>query len=203
MIAYLKGLLLEKSADRVVVEVNDIGYEVLIPFSTYYELGEPGDSVSLRIYTHVKEDVLSLYGFLARKEKKLFTQLIQVSGIGPKLAIAILSGLPVDELTQALMDHDVVKLHGIPGVGKKTAERLVLELKDKVLVWFPELGESPVSSGSGAVQADVVSALVNLGYAKNTAEQAVTRAKEEGSEDGSEDGFEELLKRSLRKLRSR
>jgi Holliday junction DNA helicase RuvA len=106
MIAHLKGLLLEKSADRVVVEVNDIGYEVLIPFSTYYELGETGDTVSLRIYTYVKEDVLSLYGFLARKEKKLFTQLIQVSGIGPKLAIAILSGLPVDELTQALMEHD-------------------------------------------------------------------------------------------------
>ena len=197
MIAHLKGLLLEKSADRLVVEINDIGYEVLIPFSTYYELGEVGDTVSLRIYTHVREDVLSLYGFLSRKEKKLFTQLIQVSGIGPKLGITILSGLPVDEFTQALMDQDVVKLYGIPGVGKKTAERLVLEMKDKVLDWFPELEDSPVSSGSGSVQADVVSALVNLGYARNTAERAVAKARE----DGSIDTFETLLKGSLRKVR--
>lgn len=197
MIAHLKGLLLEKSADRLVVEINDIGYEVLIPFSTYYELGEVGDTVSLRIYTHVREDVLSLYGFLSRKEKKLFTQLIQVSGIGPKLGITILSGLPVDEFTQALMDQDVVKLYGIPGVGKKTAERLVLEMKDKVLDWFPELEDSPDSSGSGSVQADVVSALVNLGYARNTAERAVAKARE----DGSIDTFETLLKGSLRKVR--
>ena len=201
MIAHLKGLLLEKSADRLVVEINDIGYEVLIPFSTYYELGEVGDTVSLRIYTHVREDVLSLYGFLSRKEKKLFTQLIQVSGIGPKLGITILSGLPVDEFTQALMDQDVVKLYGIPGVGKKTAERLVLEMKDKVLDWFPELEDSPVSSGSGSVQADVVSALVNLGYARNTAERAVAKAREDGSIDGSIDTFETLLKGSLRKVR--
>ncbi|MEE2838891.1 MAG: Holliday junction branch migration protein RuvA [Acidobacteriota bacterium] len=197
MIAHLKGLLLEKSADRLVVEINDIGYEVLIPFSTYYELGEVGDTVSLRIYTHVREDVLSLYGFLSRKEKKLFTQLIQVSGIGPKLGITILSGLPVDEFTQALMDQDVVKLYGIPGVGKKTAERLVLEMKDKVRDWFPELEDSLDSSGSGSVQADVVSALVNLGYARNTAERAVAKARE----DGSIDTFETLLKGSLRKVR--
>lgn len=199
MIAHLKGLLLEKSADRLVVEINDIGYEVLIPFSTYYELGEVGDTVSLRIYTHVREDVLSLYGFLSRKEKELFTQLIQVSGIGPKLGITILSGLPVDEFTQALMDQDVVKLYGIPGVGKKTAERLVLEMKDKVLDWFPELEDSSVSSASGSVQADVVSALVNLGYARNTAERAVAKARE----DGSIDSFEKLLKGSLRKVRGR
>ena len=199
MIAHLKGLLLEKSADRLVVEINDIGYEVLIPFSTYYELGEVGDTVSLRIYTHVREDVLSLYGFLSRKEKKLFTQLIQVSGIGPKLGITILSGLPVDEFTQALMDQDVVKLYGIPGVGKKTAERLVLEMKDKVLDSFPELEDSPDSSGSGSVQADVVSALVNLGYARNTAERAVAKARE----DGSIDTFETLLKGSLRKVRGK
>ncbi|MEE8348043.1 MAG: Holliday junction branch migration protein RuvA [Acidobacteriota bacterium] len=199
MIAHLRGLLLEKSADRLVVEVNDIGYEVLIPFSTYYELGEVGDPVSLRIHTHVKEDLLSLYGFMTAKEKKLFTQLIHVSGIGPKLGIAILSGLPVDELAQALVDSDVVRLNGIPGVGKKTAERLVLELKDKVLNWISELGESTVSSGPGTVQADVVSALVNLGYAQNTAERAVAR----GREDSADDTFEELLKRSLRKVRGR
>ena len=197
MIAHLKGLLLEKAADRLVVDVNDIGYEVLIPFSTYYGLGEVGDTVSLRIYTHVREDVLNLYGFLTRKEKKLFTQLIQVSGIGPKLGVTILSGLPVDEFTQALMTNDLVKLYGVPGVGKKTAERLVLEMKDKVLNWFPELEENLISSGSGTVQADVVSALVNLGYARNTAERDVAKARSQGSEDS----FEDLLKRSLRKMR--
>ncbi|MEE2822176.1 MAG: Holliday junction branch migration protein RuvA [Acidobacteriota bacterium] len=197
MIAHLKGRLLEKSADRLVVEVNNVGYEVLIPFSTYYELGEIGDSVSLRIYTHVKEDSLSLYGFLTNQEKKLFTQLIQVSGIGPKLSITILSGLPVNEFAQALVDNDVVKLHGIPGVGKKTAERLVLEMKDKVLDWLPELEDGLVSDGLGIARLDVVSALVNLGYPKNTAERAVAKARE----DGHEETFEELLKRSLGKMK--
>ena len=197
MIAHLKGRLLEKSADRLVVEVNNVGYEVLIPFSTYYELGEIGDSVSLRIYTHVKEDSLSLYGFLTNQEKKLFTQLIQVSGIGPKLSITILSGLPVNEFAQALVDNDVVKLHGIPGVGKKTAERLVLEMKDKVLDWLPELEDGLVSGGLGIARMDVVSALVNLGYPKNTAERAVAKARE----DGDEQTFEELLKRSLGKMK--
>ncbi len=139
---------------------------------------------------------MRLYGFLTRKEKKLFTQLIQFSGIGPKLGVTILSGLPVDEFTQALMENDVVKLHGIPGVGKKTAERLVLEMKDKVLDWFPELEESAVSGAPGT-QADVISALVNLGYARNTAERAVAKARE----DGSKDTFEVLLKRSLKKVR--
>ena len=197
MIAHLKGRLLEKSADRLVVEVNNVGYEVLIPFSTYYELGEIGDSVSLRIYTHVKEDSLSLYGFLTNQEKKLFTQLIQVSGIGPKLSITILSGLPVNEFAQALVDNDVVKLHGIPGVGKKAAERLVLEMKDKVLDWLPELEDWLVSDGLGIARLDVVSALVNLGYPKNTAERAVAKARE----DGDEQTFEELLKRSLGKMK--
>jgi Holliday junction DNA helicase RuvA len=199
MIAHIKGLLLEKAADRLVVEVNDIGYEVLIPFSTYYELGEVGDKVSLRIHTHVREDTLSLYGFLTKQEKKLFTELIQVSGIGPKLAATILSGLPVEDFTQAVMTNDLVKLNGIPGVGKKTAERLVLEMKDKVLDWFPELEENWISSESGTVQADVVSALVNLGYARNTAERDVAKAMRQGSEDS----FEELLKRSLKKVRGR
>ena len=179
------------------IEVNGVGYEVLIPFSTYYELGAVGDTVSLRIYTHVKEDAFRLYGFLTRKEKKLFTQLIQVSGIGPKLGVTILSGLPADEFIQALMEGSVVKLTGIPGVGKKTADRLVLEMKDKVLEWFPEMEETPGVVGSGSLQADVASALVNLGYPKNTAERAVLRALEEGPEDT----FEVLLRKSLRKAR--
>ena len=124
------------------VDVGGVGYEVLIPYSTYYELGEAGDTVSLHIYTHVKEDAFSLYGFSTSKEKRLFMQLIQISGIGPKLGVAILSGLPVGEFVEAVTDENVVKLNEIPGVGKKTAERLILEMKDKVMEWFPQLEEA-------------------------------------------------------------
>jgi Holliday junction DNA helicase RuvA len=169
----------------------------LIPFSTYYELGEIGDTVSLHIYTHVKEDAFRLYGFLTRKEKRLFTQLIQISGIGPKLGVTILSGLPVGEFVEAVTDENVVKLNEIPGVGKKTAERLVLEMKDKVMEWFPLLEKAQAGSVSGSLQGYVVSALVNLGYPKHTAERAVARARQE-VEAGS---FEALLRESLRKVR--
>ncbi|MFQ5929392.1 MAG: Holliday junction branch migration protein RuvA [Acidobacteriota bacterium] len=198
MIAHLKGVIREKSAGRLVVDVSGVGYEVLIPFSTYYELGEIGETVSLRIYTHVKEDALKLYGFLTSKEKKLFTQLIQVSGIGPKLGVTILSGLPVDEFVEAVMDGDVVTLNRIPGVGKKTAERLVVEMKDKVVELFPEVEEAKKEGVPGSLQADVVSALVNLGYPRNAAEKAVAKALEEGHTDR----FEELLRKSLRRIRA-
>jgi Holliday junction DNA helicase RuvA len=197
MIAHLKGVLTEKAAGRVVVDVSGVGYEVLIPYSTYYELGDAGDTVSLDIYTHVKEDALRLYGFLTSKEKRLFTQLIQISGIGPKLGVAILSGLPVGEFVDAVTDGNVVKLNEIPGVGKKTAERLVLEMKDKVMEWFPELDEAQAGRVSGSLQGDVVSALVNLGYPKHTAERAVARARKEVEADS----FEALLRESLRKAR--
>ena len=197
MIAHLKGVLTEKAAGRVVVDVNGVGYEVVIPFSTYYELGEAGDSVSLRIYTHVKEDAFSLYGFLTDKEKRLFTQLIQISGIGPKLGVTILSGLPVNEFVEAVTDENVVKLNEIPGVGKKTAERLVLEMKDKVMEWFPHLEKTQAGSVSGSLLGDVISALVNLGYPKHAAERAVARARQEVEADS----FEALLRESLRKVR--
>ena len=197
MIAHLKGVLTEKAASRLVVDVSGVGYEVLIPYSTYYELGDAGDTVSLHIYTHVKEDALRLYGFLTDKEKRLFTQLIQISGIGPKLGVAILSGLPVGEFVEAVTDENVVKLNEIPGVGKKTAERLVLEMKDKVMEWFPQLEEAQAGRVSGSLQGDVVSALVNLGYPKHTAERAVARARQEVEADS----FEALLKESLRKAR--
>ena len=198
MIAHLKGVLTEKSAGCVVVDVRDVGYEVVIPFSTYYELGEVGDTVSLRIYTHVKEDAFQLYGFLTRREKRLFKRLIQISGIGPKLGVTILSGMPVGEFVEAVTDGDVLKLNEIPGVGKKTAERLVLEMRDKVVELFPELEEATLDSAAGSLQVDVVSALVNLGYAKNTAERAVSRAKKEGQMDS----FEALLRQSLKKVRA-
>ena len=195
MIAQLNGLLAEKTAGQLVLEVNGVGYEVLIPLSTYYELGEVGETVSLRIYTHVKEDALKLYGFLTSKEKKLFTQLIEVSGIGPKLAVAILSGLPVNEFVDAIMSGDVVKLNSIPGVGRKTAERLIVEMKDKMMELSPQLSASEQAGFPDSLQGDVVSALVNLGYPKNTAERKVSEALRQDQTDR----FEVLLRNSLKK----
>ncbi len=199
MIAQLEGILIEKATDRLLINVNGVGYEVLVPLSTYYDLGEVGGTVSLRIYTHVKEDALSLYGFLTGREKTLFTQLIQISGIGPKLGVAILSGLPVAEFVGAVIGGDVVRLNKIPGVGKKTAERLVLEMKDKLEGLFPELQEGFADGafgGPSSLKTDVVSALVNLGYAQNTAEQVVSQAFEEGNTDR----FEVLLRSALKRM---
>ena len=195
MIAKLTGTLVEKEADRVVVDIHGVGYEVAIPFSTYYELGELGDAVTLRIHTHVKEDALSLYGFSAVKEKRLFARLIQVSGIGPKLGITILSGLPAEELIQAVLGADVVRLNGIPGVGKKTAERIILEMRDKVVGLVSAEEEAVAGGDSGSLQRDVVSALVNLGYSKPVAEKTVSQVLNEDPTDR----FDTLLRRTLRK----
>ncbi|HXK60265.1 MAG TPA: Holliday junction branch migration protein RuvA [Acidobacteriota bacterium] len=197
MIAWLKGTLFNKATDRVVVEVGGVGYEVLIPFSTYYDLGEPGSCVSLHIHTHVREDALTLYGFLTTLEKRLFTLLIQVSGVGPRLAIAALSGLPGEELIRAITGADVARLSSIPGIGKKTAERMVLELKDKLKTVMAETGGEIAATSSGsAVQGDVISALVNLGYARPVAEKAVSSVIKELPEAS----FEDLLRRSLRRI---
>jgi holliday junction DNA helicase RuvA len=197
MIAWLKGTVQSKSADRLVLEVAGVGYEVLIPFSTYYELGSVGASVSLHIYTHVREDALSLYGFLTTLEKRLFTMLIQVSGVGPRLAVTILSGLPVEELMRAVAEGDIVRLSRVPGIGKKTAERLVLELKDKLKPLQVEAGrDAAVPSVVSSVQSDVVSALVNLGYARPIAERAVVQT----ARDLPGSRFEELLRKSLKRI---
>lgn len=196
MIAQLKGILSEKSADRIIVDVGGVGYEVLIPFSTYYELGDVGEKIVLKIYTYVREDTFSLFGFQTAKEKKLFLQLIQISGIGPRLGIAILSGLPVDEFVIAVSNSDVARLGTIPGVGKKTAERIALEMKDKVADLVPD-GVSVAGFGPlGTVQKDVVSALVNLGYPRNKAETVVSRV----TRDGDDEGFEVILKKSLKEF---
>ncbi|MFB3903711.1 MAG: Holliday junction branch migration protein RuvA [Acidobacteriota bacterium] len=197
MIAWLRGTLFSKAADRIVLDVGGVGYEVTIPFSTYYDLGDVGSCAGLHVYTHVREDTLSLYGFLTTLEKRLFTMLIQVSGVGPRLAIAALSGLPGEELIRALAGGDVVRLSSIPGIGKKTAERLVLELKDKVRTVMAESGkgaELPLPASS--LQSDVVSALVNLGYGRPVAEKAVTQVMKEVP--GGR--FEDLLRRSLRRI---
>lgn len=196
MIAQLRGILAYKSADRLIVDVHGVGYEVAIPFSTYYELGSEGQEVVLKTYTHVREDTLSLFGFRTVKEKRVFLQLIQISGIGPRLAITILSGLPIDDLLAAVAARDVHRLSSIPGVGKKTAERIALELADKVKDLLPGEVATRQSVAADATSLDVVSALVNLGYQRNKAETAVSRAKSQ--EPGC--GFEVLLKRALKEL---
>ena len=196
MIARLTGVLAEKSAGRVIVDVRGVGYEVHIPFSTYYELGSVSDAVTLQIYTHAKGDQLSLYGFSTGREKELFTRLIQVSGIGPRLGIAILSGMPVDEFLEAVAAQDLARLYAVPGVGKKTAGRIVLEMRDRLQGLAPPVETAVISGVPAHLRQDVVSALVNLGYVKKIAERAVTQVLKQESPDR----FEDLLKSTLRKI---
>ena len=196
MIARLKGVLAEKSAGRVIVDVRGVGYEVHVPFSTYYELGSESDAVTLQIYTHAKGDQLSLYGFFTVREKELFTRLIQVSGIGPRLGIAILSGMPVDEFLEAVASRDLARLYAVPGVGKKTAGRIILEMRDRLQGLTPPVETASISGVPGHLRQDVVSALVNLGYVKRIAEKAVVQVLKQESPDD----FEDLLKSTLRKI---
>lgn len=197
MIGQLRGQILRKSPQEVVLEVGGVGYRVLIPVSTFYRLGEAGASVSLRVHTHVREDALALYGFLSESEQALFEKLIGVAGVGPKLAINILSGIEAPELVAALREADVARLTRIPGVGKKTAERLVLELKEKMPA--PAAGEGAAAAAPGGAKQDLVSALVHLGYSHAEAERGAERALREAG-DGR---FEDLLRRSLRALSGR
>ena len=179
------------------MEVGGVGYRVTIPLSTFYRIGEPGEEVALLTHTHVREDALALFGFLTAVEQALFERLIAVSGVGPKLAVSILSGIEAPDLVLALRSSDVARLTRIPGVGKKTAERLVLELKDMVqgLAATEEAaGPSPVSRA----KEDLVSALVHLGYSRPEAEKGVDRALKEG-----EGRFEDILRRTLRILSGR
>jgi Holliday junction DNA helicase RuvA len=196
MIARLTGVLAEKSADRIIVDVRGVGYEVHIPFSTYYELGSESDAVTLQIYTHAKGDQLSLYGFSTVREKELFTRLIQVSGIGPRLGIAILSGMPVDEFLEAVAAKDLARLYAVPGVGKKTAGRIVLEMRDRLQGLAPPVETVSLTGVPAQLRQDVVSALVNLGYVKRIAEKAVAQVLKQESPDR----FEDLLRSTLRKI---
>ena len=196
MIAHLSGKLLSKQPNQVVVDVNGVGYEVHVPLSTFYELGEIGSPVQLRIYTHVREDTIALFGFKSAKEKLMFEQVTSISGIGPKLGITILSGMPVDELVAAIRQSNLARLTSIPGIGKKTAERLVVELRDKLAKTVPT-GEQTAAQSVPQPQEDVISALVNLGYAKPSAEKAVQTAV---STSKTEPAFEELLRTALRQL---
>lgn len=195
MIAHLRGTLIEKHPNELILDAAGVGYGVQIPISTYASLPDVGAPISLRIYTHVREDALALFGFLTAEEKLLFERLISVSGIGPALAIKVLSGLPAPDLTRAITAADIHALVRIPGVGKKTAERIVLELKDKLAVdagMKPEPGKAPGPSLS-EMERDVVSALENLGCSRSDAEQAVRKVRERGIEQSFEPFFRAAL----------
>lgn len=202
MIAYLLGKLLEKEANSVIVDVNGVGYEVAIPLSTFYELGEVGSDVALRIYTYVREDTLSLFGFKTMREKELFLKLISVSGIGAKSGIGILSGMSADEIINAIRSNNLVRLNSIPGIGKKTAERIVIELRDKInsisagTIETSQTSETPTVPSGNDVYDDAVSALTNLGYQRQFAEKALNQAMQEGTEMS----VQKLLRRSLQLL---
>jgi len=199
VIAQVRGRLLRKEPQEAVVDVGGVGYRVAIPLSTFYRIGEPGVEVTLLTHTHVREDALALFGFLTEAEQALFERLIAVSGVGPKLALSILSGIEAPDLVAALRSSDVIRLTRIPGVGKKTAERLVLELKDKVQGLAASEAEAPAASPAGSAKEDLVSALVHLGYSRAEAERGVDRALKD---DGT-GRFEDLLRLSLRILSGR
>jgi holliday junction DNA helicase RuvA len=181
MIAHLRGKLIARHPNQVIVDAMGVGYDVTISVPTFSELPVAGSEVSLHIHTHVREDQIALYGFLRPEEKHLFEKLISVSGIGPKLAITILSGMATNEMTAAIRGNDVARLTKIPGIGRKTAERMVLELRDKL----PAVGTDQVHvvSSFNAVQEDVLSALMNLGYQRATAEKALGTVEKNGSFD--------------------
>jgi holliday junction DNA helicase RuvA len=195
MIAQLRGTIEDKRPNQVLVDVGGVGYLVHIPLSTFYALGDLHSGVTLLIYTHVREDALSLYGFLSAREKHLFELLISASGVGPVLALKILSGMSVDDLVPAVRAGDLARLTRIPGVGRKTAERMVVELRDKLeAMEVPESARKPATPAGTA--GDVVSALLNLGYEQRAAEQAVERA----GKNGSGESFEALLRSALQQL---
>jgi Holliday junction DNA helicase RuvA len=201
VIAFLRGKLLEKHPNQVIVETGGVGYDVVIPISTFSLLPESGSEVKLRIHTHVREDTLALFGFLTSGEKEIFEKLISVSGIGPTLAIKVLSGMATPDLTAAIRNGHVEQLVRIPGVGKKTAERIVLELKDK-LEGIGEAGAPasiapPGGSALSVIEQDVMSALLNLGCNRAAAEAAVRKAKTSGTSAE----FEPLFRKSLELVR--
>ncbi|HEV7373293.1 MAG TPA: Holliday junction branch migration protein RuvA [Pyrinomonadaceae bacterium] len=203
MIAHLSGTLLAKHANTVILDVGGVGYEVTIPLSTFYDLEDAGANVALRIYTHVREDTLQLFGFKTARERELFMRLISVSGIGPKLGVTMLSGMSADEIIASIRTNNLARLTSIPGVGRKTAERLVIELRDKIAAlsspaleeeFGAKAGASP--STEDAVRDDALSALLNLEYPKASAEKAITAAMQEGGDLS----VEIILRRALRLL---
>ena len=197
MIAFLRGRVVDKQPNRVIVDIHGVGYDVHVPLSTFYEIGDEGADVALRVHTHVREDALQLYGFLTELERQLFERLIGISGIGPKVAIAVLSGMDPRELVTAVQRGDVARLTGIPGVGKKTAERIVLELRDRLTqIVAPAADAGAAARGADRLRLDLLSALQNLGYHRPQAEKAVDKALDTMSDAT----LEAALKSALREL---
>jgi Holliday junction DNA helicase RuvA len=205
MIAHLSGTLLSKQATSVIVDVAGVGYELAIPLSTFYELGEIGSPVQLRVYTHVREDVIQLFGFKTARERELFLQLISVNGVGPGLAIKLLSGMNADEMIASIRTNNLVRLVAVPGVGRKTAERLVVDLRDKVAAlsspaleqeFAAQAATAGAATSEDAMRSDAISALANLGDQRAAAEKAVKSAIDEGGDLS----VEVILRRSLRSL---
>ena len=195
MIGFLRGRVVEKQPNRILIDVHGVGYDVVVPLSTYYEIGDAGAEAALRVHTHVREDALQLYGFNSPLEQQLFERLISISGIGPKLAVSVLSGIETRELVGAVQRGDVARLTRVPGVGKKTAERIVLELKDR-LAQIPAIVQEPVPVDTGdRLRADLLSALQNLGYQRPVAEKAVEATRSSGDAT-----FEQALRAALREL---
>ena len=199
MIAHIQGDLNFKSPEYLIIDVDGIGYEVQVPLTTFYDLPDLGSTVSLHIHTHVREDALQLYGFKSRDEKQLFVRLMSVAGIGPRLAVNILSGITPVELAETLLQGDLARLISIPGVGRKTAERIMVELRDKVpsLVLSQDVAIPAKQTADEAMIEDALSALVNLGYKKGVAKRAIDEAQQRLQEEAT---LEILLKESLRSL---
>jgi Holliday junction DNA helicase RuvA len=194
MIGHLRGTLIDKRPNQILLDVGGVGYQVSIPLSTFYALGDLHSEVTLLVRTHLREDSIALYGFLTAREKHFFELLLSASGVGPGLALKILSGMSVDDLVPAIRRGDLVQLTRIPGVGKKTAERIVVELRDKLAAMEAVEAEKPATRTG--IEADAVSALLNLGYDRRLAEKAVADARR----DGATATFEALLKAALQQL---
>ena len=196
MIAFLRGRVLEKHPNRVIVDVGGVGYDVAVPLSTFYVTGEPGAEIVLRVYTHVREDQIALFGFATPLEQTVFERLIAINGIGPKLALAVLSGLEPRELVASIQRGDLARLTGIPGVGKKTAERIVLEMRDRLPKALESAGTVPAPTAADRLRDDLVSALANLGYHR----QAIDRVLDKHLSNADTATFQDVLRASLREL---
>jgi holliday junction DNA helicase RuvA len=199
MIARVAGTLLEKAPGRLIVDVHGVGYELQVPLSTFYVVGDEGAGVSLRVHTHVREDLLALYGFATGLEQELFERLISISGIGPKLALAVLSGMEPPDLVRAIKAQDVARLTAIPGIGRKTAERIGLELKDRMppsLQAAADAAKPPAPEDQ--LKADLLSALLNLGYQRNPAEKAIEKVTQETSSASFEAALRSVLRALMR-----
>lgn len=197
MIAHLKGILFKKTTQSIIIDVGGVGYEVSVPLSTFYSLPETDESVSLRIHTHVKDDSLTLFGFNTSLEKTLFLMLVSVSGIGPKLSVNILSGMGPQDLLEAIAHGDAMRLQAIPGIGKKTSERIALELKDRAFKALGEMDISPMPIPQGEDRLlinDALSALTNLGYPPKSAKMAIEKAKSRAKGMTLEDLIREALR---------